>query len=145
MTQMVIDSFEGAPNVFIHGLAIKPGKPTIVGKIRDKAIFGLPGHPAACFITMKALVEPFIHYVSGENPSRIQSVPCIADFQIYASSGRDVYQLVKLTLKDGELIASVLYGKSGMVSAMSEANAYVVIPMNHEGVMKGDRLTAYLL
>lgn len=145
MTQMVIDSFEGAPNVFIHGLAIKPGKPTIIGKIRDKAIFGLPGHPAACFITMKALVEPFIHYVSGECLSRVQSVPCIADFQIYASSGRDVYQLVKLTMQEGELIASVLYGKSGMVSAMAEANAYVVIPMNHEGVLKGDRLTAYLL
>ena len=145
MTQLVIDSFEGSPNVFIHGLAIKPGKPTIVGKVKDKAIFGLPGHPAACFITMKALVEPFIHYLMGKTPSHIQSVPCIADFQIYASSGRDVYQLVKLTMQEGELIASVLYGKSGMVSAMSEANAYVVIPMHHEGVLKGDRLTAYLL
>jgi molybdopterin molybdotransferase len=126
-------------------LAIKPGKPTIVGKVKDKAIFGLPGHPAACFITMKALVEPFIHYLRGKTSSHIQSVPCIADFQIYASSGRDVYQLVKLTMQEGELIASVLYGKSGMVSAMSEANAYVVIPMHHEGVLKGDRLTAYLL
>lgn len=150
MTQAVIDGFsedEQHPNVFIHGLAIKPGKPTIVGAIDQKAIIGLPGHPAACFITLKALVEPFVRGWMGTVDAHIKTVPCVANFQLYAASGRDVYQLVKLRTSDetGTFIADIVYGKSGMVSALAQANAYVVVPMAHEGVLKGDALTAYLL
>lgn len=150
LTQTVIDSFQndlGQPNVFIHGLAIKPGKPTIIGSIEGKPIIGLPGHPAACFITAKALVEPFIQRWCGIVNAGIKTVQCRANFQLFAAGGRDTYQLVKLSVDDGtgELIADALYGKSGMVSALASANAYVVIPMQCEGVMKGDWLTAHLL
>lgn len=148
LTQMAIDSFgtQGeSPNVFIHGLAIKPGKPTIIGQIEDKAVIGLPGHPAACFITMKALVEPFLNQLMGKNETQIRQVPCEATFQMHSASGRDVYQLVKVNYEDGKFKAHILYGKSGMVSAMAEANAYIVIPMQHEGVRKGDVIIANLL
>ena len=145
MTQIVIDSFTSEPNVFIHGLAIKPGKPTIVGEIDKRAIIGLPGHPAACFITMKALVEPFIDSLFMKEDNTIKCVPCISGFQLYASSGRDVYQLVELVNENNLLIANAIYGKSGMVSSMANSNAYVIIPMNCEGVNIGDSLLAYLL
>ena len=77
----------------------------------------------------------------------VKRVPCISDFQLYAASGRDVYQLVRLSETNGKsvLTAQIVYGKSGMVSALANANAYVVVPMQHEGVMKGDALIAYLL
>lgn len=148
LTQTAIDSFgtqDESPNVFIHGLAIKPGKPTIIGQIEDKAVIGLPGHPAACFITMKALVEPFLDQLMGKNETQIRQIPCEATFQMHSASGRDVYQLVKVNYEDGKFKAHILYGKSGMVSAMAEANAYIVIPMQHEGVRKGDVLIANLL
>ena len=146
-TQMAVDAYSEHSEVFIHGLAIKPGKPTIVGKINHKPVIGLPGHPAACFITTKAFVEPFINQWMGKRETSIRQVTCIANFQLYAASGRDVYQLVRLTEQNesGEYIAEILYGKSGMVSALAQANAYVVVSMQHEGVLKGDRLTAYLL
>lgn len=148
LTQTAIDCFpnqKSTPNVFIHGLAIKPGKPTIIGQVGDKAIIGLPGHPAACFTTMKALVEPFIHQLSGASDNKISRIPCEATFQLHAAGGRDVYQLVDVRFEDGKFKAYILYGKSGMVSALSEANAYVIIPMNHEGIKKGDQLLAYHL
>ncbi len=147
MTQTVIESHSGQSNVFIHGLAIKPGKPTIIGSVDQKPVIGLPGHPAACFITLKALVEPFIGAWIGQMDQAVKSVPCVSDFQLYAASGRDVYQLVRLSETNGKsvLTAQIVYGKSGMVSALANANAYVVVPMQHEGVMKGDALTAYLL
>jgi len=148
LTQTAIDSFPNhasTQNVFIHGLAIKPGKPTIIGQVDDKAIIGLPGHPAACFTVMKALVEPFIHQISGTADKKIARIPCEAQFQLHAAGGRDVYQLVDVHFEDGKFKADILYGKSGMVSALSEANAYIVIPMNHEGVKKGDQLLAYHL
>lgn len=148
MTQAAIDHLTGAaeiPNVFIHGLAIKPGKPTIIGKVDTKAVIGLPGHPAACFIVMKALVEPFLDYLVGKEESSVKAIPCVSGFQLNAAGGRDVYQLVELVYQKESLVAHILYGKSGMVSAMAKANAYVVIPMNQEGVRVGDALTAYFL
>lgn len=147
MTQTVIDSLSSHSNVFIHGLAIKPGKPTIIGSVDHKPVIGLPGHPAACYITLKALVEPFIGTWIGQKDQSVKRVPCVSDFQLYAASGRDVYQLVRLSEKNGNgvLTAQIVYGKSGMVSALANANAYVVVPMQHEGVMKGDALIAYLL
>lgn len=147
-TQTAIDSFSehsDSPNVFIHGLAIKPGKPTIIGQIGEKAVIGLPGHPAACFIVMKALIAPFLNHLIGKVDTRIQQIPCEAQFQLHAAGGRDVYQLVKVDSDEGQFKAHILYGKSGMVSAMSEANAYVVVPMHHEGIRKGDKLIANLL
>ena len=147
MTQSLIESHSDQSNVFIHGLAIKPGKPTIIGSVDQKPVIGLPGHPAACFITLKALVEPFVKDWMGQMDQAVKSVPCISDFQLYAASGRDVYQLVRLSDTNGKgvLTAQIVYGKSGMVSALANANAYVVVPMQHEGVMKGDALIAYLL
>lgn len=147
MTQSLIESHSDQSNVFIHGLAIKPGKPTIIGSVDQKPVIGLPGHPAACFITLKALVEPFVKDWMGQMDQAVKSVPCISDFQLYAASGRDVYQLVRLSDTNGKgvLTAQIVYGKSGMVSALANANAYVVVPMQHEGVMKGDALVAYLL
>lgn len=148
LTQIAIDSFGSSdqpPNVFIHGLAIKPGKPTIIGQIGAKAIIGLPGHPAACFITTKALVEPFLDQLMHKVEARIRQVSCEVEFQLHSASGRDVYQLVKVFYEEGRYKAHILYGKSGMVSAMAAANAYVVIPMHHEGVKKGDVLLANLL
>ncbi len=147
MTQSVIETLSGESNVFIHGLAIKPGKPTIIGMVDQKPVIGLPGHPAACFITLKALVEPFIRAWMDQLDQSVKGVPCVSDFQLYAASGRDVYQLVRLseTGENGVLTAHIVYGKSGMVSALAHANAYVVVPMQHEGVMKGDALIAYLL
>lgn len=148
LTQIAIDSFpnpSSVPNVFIHGLAIKPGKPTIIGQVDDKAIIGLPGHPAACFTTMKALVEPFVRALSHTREKQIKAVACEAMFQLHAAGGRDVYQLVAVRFEEGKFKAYILHGKSGMVSALAQANAYVIIPMNHEGIKKGDQLLAYHL
>lgn len=145
LTEKVIDQFSKDSHVFIHGLAIKPGKPTIIGAVNGKAVIGLPGHPAACFTVMKALIEPFLGYLAGGKKSALSVVPCRADFQMHVSHGRDTYQLVTLEIREGELWAKVIYGKSGMVSAMGEANAYVVIPMNRGGIEKGDPLFATLL
>lgn len=134
------------PHLMIHGLAIKPGKPTIIASKYHKPVIGLPGHPAACFITLKALVEPFIRSWVGWK-ERIHSIPCVSNFQMHAASGRDLYQLVKLSRSEEsvEWKADILYGKSGMVSALAEANAYIVLPMSHEGILVGDLLNAYLL
>ncbi len=63
-TAQVIDSFKGK-GVFVHGMSIKPGKPTIAGEGEGKLIFGLPGHPVSSIIVFKVLVEYYIRQKWG--------------------------------------------------------------------------------
>lgn len=143
-TSEVIQSL-GEPGVLTHGLAIKPGKPTISAKVSQTAIFGLPGHPSACFTAFIALVAPFIHYLQGSEQPVFLEVPCTSNFQLHAASGRDAYQMVKLRKVENGLVADAVLGKSGMVSQMSLADAFVMIPMSTEGVKVGDSLWANML
>src|SRR5699024_9530400 len=59
-THKVIDSFPGR-GVFVHGVSIKPGKPTIIGEGKGRVIFGLPGHPLSSIIVFKSFVEWFLN------------------------------------------------------------------------------------
>ena len=142
MTPDIINSL-GEPGILVHGIAIKPGKPTMVAKVRNKAVFGLPGHPASCFIAYKAIVEPFI---LGDLQGVIKKeFPIVAtsDFQIHVSSGRDVFYMVELQETELGLVASPIHGKSGMVSLLSKADGYIEIPMEKEGLQKGETVAVH--
>lgn len=130
----------GKPGVLIHGVAIKPGKPTIVAKAREKAIFGLPGHPASCLIAYKVLVEPFIKNVLMKAKDKVETCIAKSDFQVHVSSGRDVFYMVEIEKQEEGLLAKPIHGKSGMVSLFSKADGYIEIPMAKEGLKKGEKV-----
>lgn len=133
----------GNPGVLVHGIAIKPGKPTIVGKVDDKIVFGLPGHPASCLISLKLVIEEFIKdklsIIENKKP-----IICKSDFQVNLNNGRDNYYMVKLNIENGQYIAEAIRGTSGMVSIFSTADGYVRIPMEKEGVYRGETLEVQL-
>jgi molybdopterin molybdotransferase len=133
----------GDPGVLVHGIAIKPGKPTIVGKVEDKIVFGLPGHPASCLVSLKLVVEEFIKEKLGIIENR-KTIICKSAFQVNLNNGRDNYYMVKLNLDNGEYIAEAIRGTSGMVSIFSSADGYVRIPMEKEGVYLGETLEVHL-
>lgn len=141
-TKEVINEI-GSPGVFIHGLSVKPGKPTIVGKIGSTALFGLPGQPVSALIIYKVLVSFLIKeifynekvlkaYIEGEISVNIPSAP-----------GREHYLMVNI--EEGEkTIINPVYGKSGMLSMMAKADGYIKIGTNQEGLTKGDKVRTYL-
>lgn len=142
-TAKVIDSFEGA-GVFVHGMSIKPGKPTIVGEGEGKIIFGLPGHPVSSIMVFKAIVEYYVRHKMGI----IDFTPktkAIMDFNFPSSPGRETYQMVKLKEKDGKLYATPNFGESGMITLLADADGYIVIKTHEEGVYKGEEREVYLL
>lgn len=143
MTPEIINSL-GKPGVMVHGVAIKPGKPTIVAKIGDKAIFGLPGHPASCIIAYKAIVEPFISETIMKTKTSRKYITAKSNFQIHVSSGRDVYYMVSLEETQNGFIINPIHGKSGMATLLSQAEGYIVIPMENEGVNVGDEVKVHL-
>lgn len=142
-TLKVIESYQDS-EVLVHGIAVKPGKPTIIGKISGKIIFGLPGHPLAASIVYKILVQNFIHnimsYVNNE-----YGIPAEMSINYHKAKGREEYLPVLLENSGDKLIAQPIFGKSGLISVFSEAWGYIKIEKNLEGIRCGEMVTVYKL
>ncbi len=142
-TFKVIDSFEGK-GVLLHGLAIKPGKPTILGEANGKIIFGLPGHVVSSIIVFKVLIEDYIRqrFATGEILPRVKA---IINHNFPSNPGRETYQMVKLNEENGVFYATPTFGKSGMISLLSKSQGYIVIGAHEEGINKGEERDVFLL
>lgn len=146
MTAQVIDAM-GKPGVVTHGIAMKPGKPTVIGVIeteeqpgtlRDKLVVGLPGHPMAAIVAYDVIVNDFMRkycFCNEEEPVRI---PARITENIHAGEGRETYQLVSLRRgTEGEWSAEPIHAKSGSISQLMLADGYVKISSLSEGVAAG--------
>ena len=136
MTAAVIDK---NGEVFFHGIAVKPGKPTIFGKVKGKAVFGLPGHPAAAYLITKTVVMNLLRFCSKQENKPLTVSAEITE-SISSNHGRE--ELVPVILKGSK--AHPLFFKSGLVSLLSSADGFVVIPRNREGLFKDEKVTVYL-
>jgi molybdopterin molybdotransferase len=127
--------------ILVHGMAIKPGKPTVIGKSGEKIIFGLPGHPLACAVVFKAVVK---HYMDRANAKDIDyPIPCSFSLNYHKARGREEYLPVNIEVIDGEMFAVPIFAQSGIISAFSRAWGFVKIDRNLEGLRKGDRVLVY--
>lgn len=137
----VINSL-GDPGVFVHGIAIKPGKPTIIGKAKDKIVFGLPGHPLSAAIVYKIIVKHYIDKIAG---AKEDVFPIICKFNInyHSAKGREEYLPVTLNWEGDEIIASPVFSKSGLISGFSKAYGFIKIDKNLEGIKKDEKVFVY--
>jgi len=139
VTAEVINSL-GRPGVLVHGVAIRPGKPTVLAVADGKPIFGLPGHPVSAMIVFDVVVRPGIRYLMGLPPLERWRGRILARLtRNYASGGgREEYLRVVLQEKDGEVLAEPVLGKSGMISTMVKADGLVRIPLGKTGLREGE-------
>lgn len=138
---MTVKVIEAVGEVFAHGLAMKPGKPTIIGRADGKAVFGLPGHPAACYFVTEIIVKKLINILLGKEEKQ-KKTTCILTENISSNNGREDYVCVKT---DDNGNAAPVYGKSGLISTLCEADGYIKIDRNCEGLKKGEAVTVYPL
>jgi len=130
--------------VLLHGIAIKPGKPTLIASIQGKPVFGLPGHPMAAFFMFKLFVGPLIARMMG-NKERHLTQNAILTINIPSNTGREELVPVRLAEGAGRLQAEPISGKSGLISILSEAGGYIRIPRDQEGLLSNTEVTVYLL
>jgi molybdopterin molybdotransferase len=130
--------------ILVHGIAVKPGKPTIIGKAEDKIIFGLPGHPLACAVVFKIIVERHINRLYSVN-SIEYPVECSFAVNYHKARGREEFLPVSLEIKDNKLTAIPVLSKSGVISAFSKAYGYIRIGKNLEGIVQGDKVSVFKL
>ena len=122
-----------------HGIAMKPGKPTVIGRIGETPVFGLPGHPAACYFVTETVVKPCVETLSGAPLPDRQTSARITE-NISSNHGREEFVCVRL--KDGQ--AAPVYGKSGIISQLTASDGYIRIPRDSEGLQKDETVTVYL-
>ena len=125
--------------VYCHGIAVKPGKPTVLGEADGKAVFGLPGHPAACWFMTELLVKRYAQRLLRETAA---SYPVKAALAEHVSSNHGREELLCVRLDSGT--AAPVYGKSGVISQLAAADGYIVIPRDCEGLRAGADVDVYL-
>lgn len=137
-TKKILEEVTG--NVFTHGLALKPGKPTILAYDRKRRAMaaGLPGHPLAAVLVFRLLIVWWYRKKTGM-PGPL-SVPAVMGSNVSSNQGRETCLLVRLIRRETDYEAVPVYAKSGSISALAGADAYVLIPREREGLKKGERV-----
>lgn len=126
---------ESAGKLLLHGIAIKPGKPTILGKTGEKPIVGLPGHPVAAYFITKLFVQPLLGRLTGRDMTAYTVTAHVTE-SISANHGRAQYHCCRLTPRDGEVWAEPIRGKSGLITTLAGADGYFCIDRDCEGLPK---------
>ena len=122
--------------VLLHGIAIKPGKPTILGKVGGKPVIGLPGHPAAAFFVTEIFVRFLLAQLCGRKIQQFM-FPAVLTENISANHGRTQYNGVILSQADGIRYARPIHGKSGLITSLAGSDGYIAVPRDREGIAAG--------
>ena len=129
--------------LLLHGIAMKPGKPTIVGEIGGKPVFGLPGHPVAAHFVSEIFGRPLVAQLLGCE-EKITYVKAKLTEAVSANHGRAQYSGVRLEKRDDVLYAIPVRTKSGLISSLAGCDGYFCIERDSEGCAKDDEITVYL-
>ncbi len=139
MTSKVINS-SGKPDVFFHGVSVKPGKPTIGAIVKGKPVFGLPGHPAAIIVCFDLFIKPVLKILTGETDKFHHVIKRLVKARLMknvsSTAGREDHIRVRLEEKDGEFLAIPVLGKSGLITTLVKADGTVIIPLKNTGLEK---------
>ena len=126
---------ESMGSLLLHGIAIKPGKPTILGKTGCKPLVGLPGHPVAAYFITRLFVLPLLGKLMGRRQESYTTTARITE-SVSANHGRAQYHCCRLESKDGTLYATPIRGKSGLITTLAGADGYFCIDRDCEGLPK---------
>lgn len=128
----------GKPGIIQHGLAVKPGKPTIIATCNGKPVIGLPGNPVSAMLVARQLVLPIIRHLTGEN-RRIQgSIRAELSQNLASTSGRQDTVPVQLIDENGTLKAAPVLGKSNLIFTLITADGLIEVPLNSAGMKAGE-------
>jgi len=147
MTADVIDSLAdefGGPGVIVHGVAVRPGKPTILAVLGGKPIIGLPGNPVSAMVVFWLLGVPALYHLSGARMPIRPRVHAALTANVASAAGREDYVPVALQEDDGALYAEPIFGKSNLIFTLVRADGLLKIPLDVTGLRAGDFGDVYL-
>jgi molybdopterin molybdotransferase len=133
--------------VLAHGVSIRPGKPTILARRDNVAFIGLPGHVGSAIVVFHLLVRPLLRRLAGSaTTSGLRRIRAVTSEQIPSVIGREDYVRVTLRQEDiqSSIIATPVYGKSGLLNPLVRADGLLVIHRDTEGLDEGEEAEVLL-
>jgi len=149
ITSQIIELL-GSPGIIVHGINIRPGKPTILAVCEGKPVIGLPGNPVSAMVIAFLYLKPAIEKLSGltVNPVRPRFFARLST-NISSSSGREDWVAVRLFRKENmesrELLAEPIFSKSNLIFSLVRADALARIPPEVNGMEAGQEVELLLL
>lgn len=138
----------GNPGILFHGVSLKPGKPMIGGVMNNIPIFGLPGHPAAVSVCLEIFIKPVLNALCGCEERRAEQLKGVVSARlsknVSSSQGREEHIRAVIEEREDGLWAVPLLGKSGLLRTLVHADGTFVIPVNVNGIEKGDTVEVRL-
>ena len=131
---LILDVIGRKGEIVFHGIAVKPGKPTVFGTINGKPMFGMPGYPTSCLSNAYMLLVPALRAIARLQPRQTAIVALPLGQRIVSTTGRHQFYTVRIV--DGQAMPA--FKASGDITSMSQADGYIEIPAQTDIVEKGE-------
>ena len=137
---LILDVITRKGEIVFHGIAVKPGKPTVFGTINGKPVFGMPGYPTSCLSNAYMLLVPALRSMARLAPRHTATIALPLGQRIVSTTGRHQFYTVKVV--DGQAMPA--FKASGDITSMSQADGYIEIPAQTDIVEKGETVDVKL-
>ena len=129
----------------VHGIAMRPGHPVILGVARGRAIAGIPGYPVSAAMTFDIIVRPLIYRWQGQLPPELPKLEAVLTRKVLSPMGEDEFLRVALGRVGDRIVATPLASGAGVLMSLVKADGIVTIPRFSEGHHAGETVTVDLL
>lgn len=136
----------GQPGVLVHGVNVRPGKPTILAACRGRAVIGLPGNPVSALVIASLFVVPVIERGLGLERKTFQPlVSAKLSINLPSQAGREDWVPVKISKAAGATLAEPIFGKSNLIFTLARADGLICIPPDATGLPAGAAVEVWLM
>jgi putative molybdopterin biosynthesis protein len=135
----------GLGTVLVHGVTIMPGKPVVIGNVRGKPVFGMPGYPVSAIIAFEQFVRPILKRMLGQPDPPVQTIDVEPTRKIASKLGVEEFLRVKLGQVGNRVVATPLPRGAGCITSITEADGIIRIPNHIEGIKDNETALAELL
>jgi putative molybdopterin biosynthesis protein len=143
-SDMMFSAVGDLGKVLVHGIKVKPGKPTIIGEYGGKPFIGLPGYPSSAMTIFSEVVAPLVRYMGGQAERSTKEVKATMALRVTSEGGREVLLPVGLTRTSKGLAAYPVEKGSGSISQLLDADGYVEVGEDTQMVPEGDEVSVRL-
>lgn len=135
--------------VLVHGIAVRPGHPVILGMLRPRSdravpVIGVPGYPVSAALTGEIFIEPLLARWLGRRAVEPSTMPAVLTRKVHSSMGDDEYLRVTVGRVGSRVVAAPLSRGAGVITSLVRADGIVRIPAHSQGLEAGDQVTVHL-
>ena len=131
--------------LLVHGVALRPGHPVVLGVVNEKPLLGIPGFPVSAAVTSELFVKPLVERKLGVSGRSREETGATMTRKVLSPMGEDEYLRVRLGRVGEKMVATPVERGAGVIMSMVRADGLVVIPRFSEGVDAGEPVTVELL